>query len=88
MAILKVFFFKDKTPILFAAIGSVFVGALFVLISIAVFVANTDNVPVRYPLNYHFAFAFCIIAMLAAVAAGADLIAYALKSAKTSTLLK
>lgn len=80
LVILKVFFIKDSKPILFAAIGSVFAGVLFVLISIAVFAAKADNAVFGIPFNYHFAFAFCIMGMLAAGAAGACLIAHALKT--------
>lgn len=78
--LLKMFVMKDMKPILFAAIGSAFVGALFILISIAVYASKADGLVMGTSLDYHFAFAFCIIAMLAALGAGAIMIMDALKA--------
>lgn len=52
--------------------------AVFILIAIAVFVAkmNDDNVTA---FDYHFAFAFCIIAMMTAIAAGCVMVVNVLK---------
>ena len=52
--------------------------AVFILIAIAVFVAkmNDDNVTA---FDYHFAFAFCIIAMMTAIAAGCIMVVNVLK---------
>lgn len=52
--------------------------AVFILIAIAVFAAkmNDDNVT---SFDYHFAFAFCIIAMMTAIAAGCVMVVNVLK---------
>lgn len=80
MILLKMFVVKDMKPVLFAAIGAAFVGALFILISIAVYASKADDLVGGTSVDYHFAFAFCIIAMLAALGAGAIMIVEALKA--------
>lgn len=80
MIILKMFLMKDRKPILLAGIGTAFVGALFILISIAVFASKVDDLITGTVLDYHFAFAFCIIAMLAALGAGAIMMVDVVKS--------
>ncbi|XP_062598715.1 uncharacterized protein LOC134260145 [Saccostrea cucullata] len=68
---LKLFVLKDKKIILFATIGAVFVGAFCVLLSIAIYAGKKDNLTGGSSLfNFHFAFAFCIIGMLVAIASG------------------
>lgn len=80
MVILKMFVTKDKKPVLFAAIGTAFAGAIFVLTSIAVYASKQDEIIRGTSLQYHFAFAFCIIAMLAALGAGAIMMVDAIKA--------
>lgn len=80
MILLKMFVVKDMKPVLFAGIGAAFVGALFILISIAVYASKADDLVRGTSVDYHFAFAFCIIAMLAALGAGAIMIVEALKA--------
>ncbi|XP_061180387.1 uncharacterized protein LOC133188929 [Saccostrea echinata] len=70
MAILKLFVLKDKQIILFVAIGTAFAGAVFILISVAVYAAKTNDLYENSDFNYHFAFAFSIIGMIAAIGAG------------------
>lgn len=80
MILLKMFVVKDMKPVLFAAIGAAFVGALFILISIAVYASKADDSARGASVDYHFAFAFCIISMLAALVAGVIMIVEALKA--------
>ncbi|XP_052687233.1 uncharacterized protein LOC128166221 [Crassostrea angulata] len=80
MTILKLFFLKDMKPALFAAIGTAFMGALFILISLAVFVAKTADLISHSGYKYHFAFVFCILAMLAAVGSGSVMVVDAVRS--------
>lgn len=80
MVILKMFVTKDKKPVLFAAIGTAFVGAIFVLTSIAVYASKQDENIGGTLSQYHFAFAFCIIGMLAALGAGAIMMVDAIKA--------
>lgn len=73
MTVLKLFVMKDKKPVLFAGIGTSFAGGIFILIAVAVFAAkNKDVLAARNitDFDYHFAFAFSIIAMITAFAAG------------------
>ncbi|XP_061188415.1 uncharacterized protein LOC133196560 [Saccostrea echinata] len=70
MAVLKLFVLKDKQPVLFVAIGTAFAGAVFILISIAVYAAKTKDFYGNVDYNYHFAFAFSIIGMIVAIGAG------------------
>ncbi|XP_052715822.1 lens fiber membrane intrinsic protein-like [Crassostrea angulata] len=80
MLILRMSVMKDKKPALLAAIGTTFVGALFTLVSIAVYASKMKEF-VQGPLgDYHFAFAFSIIAMLAALGAGAIMMIEVVKS--------
>ncbi|XP_062596263.1 uncharacterized protein LOC134257687 [Saccostrea cucullata] len=71
---LKLFVLKDMKAVLFVAIGTAFAGAVFTLISIAVFAAKmndlVDKSNVTTDFGYHFAFAFSIIGMIAAIGAG------------------
>nr|XP_034336550.1 uncharacterized protein LOC105346258 [Crassostrea gigas] len=77
MLILRMFVMQDRNPVLFAAIGTTFVGAISILISIAVYASKGDELSKEDAViqgasaDYHFAFAFCILAMLAALGAGA-----------------
>lgn len=80
MTILKLFFLKDMKPALFAAIGTAFIGALFILISIAVYAAKTGELTSHSVFEYHFAFVFCILAMLAALGAGSVMVVDAVKT--------
>ncbi|XP_065940680.1 uncharacterized protein [Magallana gigas] len=73
MTVLKLFVMKDKKPVLFAGIGTSFAGGIFILIAVAVFAAKNKDVLAASGVNdfdYHFAFAFSIIAMITAFAAG------------------
>lgn len=70
MTVLKLFVMKDKKPILFAGIGTSFVGGLFILIAVAVYAAKMNDQLSNIDFDFHFAFAFSIIAMIAAFAAG------------------
>uniref|UniRef100_A0A8W8NFH9 Uncharacterized protein n=1 Tax=Magallana gigas TaxID=29159 RepID=A0A8W8NFH9_MAGGI len=73
MTVLKLFVMKDKKPVLFAGIGTSFAGGIFILIAVAVFAAkNKDDLAASgvNDFDYHFAFAFSIIAMITAFAAG------------------
>uniref|UniRef100_K1PV72 Uncharacterized protein n=1 Tax=Magallana gigas TaxID=29159 RepID=K1PV72_MAGGI len=73
MLILRMSVMKDRKPALLAAIGTTFVGALFILVSIAVYASKKEEFDKGTVTiaDYHFAFAFSIIAMLAALGAGA-----------------
>ncbi|XP_055998262.1 uncharacterized protein LOC125677535 isoform X1 [Ostrea edulis] len=70
MTVLKLFVMKDKKPILLVAIGASFAGAFFILISIAVYASKASDLLLLSDFKYHFAFAFSIIGMIAAIAAG------------------
>ncbi|XP_061166775.1 uncharacterized protein LOC133175647 [Saccostrea echinata] len=67
---LKLFVLKDKKIILFAAIGAVFVGAFCALLSIVIYAVKQGDIANSNLFDYHFAFAFCIIGMLIAIASG------------------
>ncbi|XP_048781320.1 uncharacterized protein LOC125683866 [Ostrea edulis] len=74
MVVLKLFVLKDSKAVIFVAIGASFAGAVFILISIAVFAdkINELNSKSDSDLNfhYHFAFALSIMGMLAAIGCG------------------
>ncbi|XP_061183080.1 peripheral myelin protein 22-like [Saccostrea echinata] len=70
MAVLKLFVLKDMKPILFVGIGTAFAGAVFILISIAVYSAKLNDLYANLDFNYHFAFAFSIMGMIAAIGGG------------------
>ncbi|XP_055998267.1 uncharacterized protein LOC125645735 [Ostrea edulis] len=70
MTILKLFVLKDNKPVLLVAIGTSFTGAVFILIAIAVYADEINDFYSAFDFNYHFAFAFSIIAMIAAIGAG------------------
>uniref|UniRef100_K1Q137 Uncharacterized protein n=1 Tax=Magallana gigas TaxID=29159 RepID=K1Q137_MAGGI len=70
MTVLKLFVMKDKKPVLFAGIGTSFAGGIFILIAVAVFAAKQNDELANVDFTYHFAFAFSIIAMITAFAAG------------------
>ncbi|XP_062603973.1 uncharacterized protein LOC134265774 [Saccostrea cucullata] len=70
MTVLKLFVLKDMKPILFVAIGTAFAGAVFILISVAVYAAKVNDLYDYVDFDYHFAFAFSIIGMIAAIGAG------------------
>lgn len=81
VTILKLFFLKNMKPALFAVIGTAFIGALFILISIAVYSSKIGDFGLsQITYDYHFAFVFCIMAMLAAVAAGSVMVVDAVRS--------
>lgn len=80
MIILKMFVYKDKKPIMFLAIGSDFFGSILILISIAVFATNADELPWVTSSDINFSFAFCIVAMLAALGAGAVMMLGAIRT--------
>uniref|UniRef100_A0A8W8N838 Uncharacterized protein n=1 Tax=Magallana gigas TaxID=29159 RepID=A0A8W8N838_MAGGI len=80
MVILKLFVTKDKKAVLFAAIGTAFNGAIFVLTSIAVYASTIDKYKRGTSAEYHFAFAFCIIGMFFALGAGAIMMVDAVKA--------
>ncbi|XP_078321559.1 epithelial membrane protein 3-like [Crassostrea virginica] len=80
MTIMKLFVLKDGKVVLFAAVGSAFAGAIFILISIAVFAAKTNDKLEGQEFSYHFAFAFCILAMLAGIGAGCLMLQDAIKA--------
>ncbi|XP_052690556.1 uncharacterized protein LOC128168352 [Crassostrea angulata] len=81
MTILKMFFMKDKKPIVLAAIGTAFIGDLFILISIAVYSSKVGDLTTsQITHDYHFAFVFCILAMLAAVGAGSVMVVDAVRT--------
>nr|XP_022303781.1 claudin-1-like [Crassostrea virginica] len=69
MAGLKLFVMKENKVLRLVAITATFAAAGFILISIAVYAAKMNDL---FPtiLKYHFAFAFCILAMLSAIGAG------------------
>ncbi|XP_055998264.1 uncharacterized protein LOC125677535 isoform X3 [Ostrea edulis] len=70
MTVLKLFVMKDRKPIFHVAIGTSFAGAFFIIISIAVYAGKIKDMFPLVDFNYHFAFAFSIIGMIAAIAAG------------------
>ncbi|XP_055997902.1 uncharacterized protein LOC125647239 [Ostrea edulis] len=71
MTVFKLFVKKDKNQFLFVAIGTSFAGAIFILISIAVYADKiNDQIPPQVDYNYHFNFTFSIIGMMAAIVAG------------------
>lgn len=76
MTILKLFVMKDNKPVLFAGIGTSFAGGIFILIAVAVYAAKTNDRfdKLNVDFDYHFAFAFSIIAMITAFAAGGVMI--------------
>ncbi|XP_078315210.1 uncharacterized protein LOC144619842 [Crassostrea virginica] len=80
MTTLKLFAMKESKIPQFVAISTVFAGAVFILIAIAVFAAKMNEGSVIItPFDYHFAFAFCIIAMLTAIASGCIMIVNVVK---------
>nr|XP_034324873.1 uncharacterized protein LOC105344626 [Crassostrea gigas]XP_034324879.1 uncharacterized protein LOC105344626 [Crassostrea gigas] len=76
MTVLKLFVMKDNKPVLFAGIGTSFAGGIFILIAVAVYAAKTNDRfdKLNIEFDYHFAFAFSIIAMITAFAAGGVMI--------------
>ncbi|XP_062580093.1 uncharacterized protein LOC134242090 [Saccostrea cucullata] len=78
MTVLKLFVLKDMKPILFGAIGSALAGAVFILISIAIYAARAKDLS-PFDFDYHFAFAFSIIGMIAAIGAGAVMLVEIIK---------
>lgn len=76
MTVLKLFVMKDNKPVLFAGIGTSFAGGIFILIAVAVYAAKTNDLldKLNVEFDYHFAFAFSIIAMMTAFAAGGVMI--------------
>ncbi|XP_062579867.1 uncharacterized protein LOC134241861 [Saccostrea cucullata] len=83
MTVLKMFVLKEKKSILFGAVGTAFAGAVFILISIAIFAARAKDlvtlVTVDLDIDYHFAFALSIIGMIAAIGAGAVMLVEIMK---------
>nr|XP_022345484.1 uncharacterized protein LOC111138023 [Crassostrea virginica] len=81
MTILKLFVMKEKDILQFAAVATAFAAAVFILISIAITAAKVKDDPLFKSIDYsyHFAFAFCILAMLAAIGAGCIILVDALK---------
>nr|XP_022294563.1 uncharacterized protein LOC111104749 [Crassostrea virginica] len=79
MTILKMFVMKENKVPQFVAIATAFAAAIFILISIAVFAAKMNDLFQSIPFTYHFAFAFCILAMLAAIGAGCLMLVDAMK---------
>ncbi|XP_048727491.1 uncharacterized protein LOC125645736 [Ostrea edulis] len=77
--ILKLFVMKDKKPLLFAAIGSSFAGALFILISISVYADNLNDMFSSRSFDYAFAFVFSILGMIVAIGAGVAMLVELLK---------
>ena len=57
-----------------------FVAAVFILISIAVFAVKLNDQLEGLEFSYHFAFAFCILAMLAGIGAGCMMLVDAIKA--------
>ncbi|XP_065940506.1 epithelial membrane protein 2 [Magallana gigas] len=76
MTVLKLFVMKDNKPVLFAGIGTSFAGGIFILIAVAVYAAKTNDRfdKLNIEFDFHFAFAFSIIAMITAFAAGGVMI--------------
>ena len=58
----------------------VVVAAIFILISIAVFAAKTNDKLEGQEFSYHFAFAFCILAMIAGIGASCLMLQDAIKA--------
>ncbi|XP_062598714.1 uncharacterized protein LOC134260144 isoform X2 [Saccostrea cucullata] len=58
----------DKALLFYLSAGLTFAGAVCILISIAVYAAKYTNTVAD--VHFHFAFAFCIIAMILAIPAG------------------
>nr|XP_022325499.1 uncharacterized protein LOC111125722 [Crassostrea virginica] len=79
MTILKMFVMKENKVPQFVAIATAFAAAIFILISIAVYAAEMNEKLKLITFNNHFAFAFCIIAMLAAIGAGCLVLVDAMK---------
>ncbi|XP_061166568.1 uncharacterized protein LOC133175449 [Saccostrea echinata] len=73
LTILKLCFLKHVKPVLIVASISAFVGAASIIVSIGLF-ANDVNNKKLYRYEYHFAFAFCILAMLVAMVSGGFMI--------------
>ncbi|XP_062610328.1 transmembrane protein 47-like [Saccostrea cucullata] len=70
-AALKLFIMKEQKQILLVAIAAAFAGAIFILISIAVYAAKINEINTADIFKFHFAFAFCILAMLEGLGGGA-----------------
>lgn len=49
---------------------SIYIAGIFILIAVAVYAAKMNDLPTNNDFDYHFAFAFSIIAMITAFAAG------------------
>ncbi|XP_061166005.1 uncharacterized protein LOC133174894 [Saccostrea echinata] len=67
---LKLFIMNEQKPILIVAIVTAFAGAAFILISIAVYAAKMSELNTGDIYKFHFAFAFCILGMLAGLGGG------------------
>ncbi|XP_062603495.1 uncharacterized protein LOC134265267 [Saccostrea cucullata] len=61
---LKIFLFKDQKPIVIVALGTNFLGAFAILISIAVYAAKTNDLFAGKLFTYHFAFPCSILGMV------------------------
>ncbi|XP_062603497.1 uncharacterized protein LOC134265268 isoform X2 [Saccostrea cucullata] len=71
LTVTKLFFLKDRTPLLFVAISSVYIGAVSIIMSVGLFVDNVKSNDEKFKgFEFHFAFAFCILGMLAALVSG------------------
>ncbi|XP_062603493.1 uncharacterized protein LOC134265263 [Saccostrea cucullata] len=78
MTVLKLFVLKDMKPILFVAIGTAFAGVNVMFEEISVYAAKMNDLLI-IDFDYHFAFAFSIIGMIAAIGAGAVMLVEIMK---------
>ncbi|XP_062584158.1 uncharacterized protein LOC134245943 [Saccostrea cucullata] len=74
LTILKLCFLKHMKPLLIVSSISAFVGAFFIAVSILLFAADVNNAKLLYRYEFHFAFAFSILAMIIAFMSGGFMI--------------
>ncbi|VDI02619.1 Hypothetical predicted protein [Mytilus galloprovincialis] len=67
---LKLFLLRELKPIFFAAIGTTFAGAFFILVANSIYAANSDDVSGGNTSNYGFSYGLSLTAMCIAVASG------------------
>ncbi|XP_071134490.1 uncharacterized protein [Mytilus edulis] len=68
---LKLFLLREMKPVFFAAIGTTFAAAFFILVANSLYAANRDDVSVPgFTPNYGFSYGLTLTAMCIAVVAG------------------
>ncbi|XP_063402008.1 uncharacterized protein LOC134686267 [Mytilus trossulus] len=68
---LKLFLLREMKPVFFAAIGTTFAAAFFILVANSLYAANRDDVSITgFTTNYGFSYGLTLTAMCFAVVAG------------------